>query len=160
MIATKLIRGLLKVGSPALQAGLNKSGPRGNTFPQEGRPPTNLTQPKRFLLEGPWQGPNPLRSFSQNPIWRVQTAPPARTDFGAFPVAVRPKSGPEGRYTARKHYCVTYSNAVKTVFRFFVGGIGPQIVDFGPPPGPIQPRGGLGPSSAGNRPKTKQKLQL
>ncbi len=24
----------------------------------------------------------------------------------AFPVAVRPKSGPEGRFTARKHYCV------------------------------------------------------
>jgi hypothetical protein len=24
-------------------------------------------------------------------------------DFGAFPVAVRPKSGPEGRFTARKH---------------------------------------------------------
>ncbi len=30
-----------------------------------------------------------------------------RADFGAFPVAVRPKSGPEGRLTARKHYCVT-----------------------------------------------------
>ena len=30
-----------------------------------------------------------------------------RADFGAFPVAVRPKSGPEGRFTARKHYCVT-----------------------------------------------------
>jgi hypothetical protein len=30
-----------------------------------------------------------------------------RADFGAFPVAVRPKPGPEGRSTARKHYCVT-----------------------------------------------------
>ncbi len=30
-----------------------------------------------------------------------------RTDFGSFPVAVRPKSGPEGRFPARKHYCVT-----------------------------------------------------
>ena len=30
-----------------------------------------------------------------------------RADFGAFPVAVRPQSGPEGRFTARKHYCVT-----------------------------------------------------
>jgi hypothetical protein len=30
-----------------------------------------------------------------------------RADFGAFPVAVRPKSGPEGRFPARKHYCVT-----------------------------------------------------
>ncbi len=29
-----------------------------------------------------------------------------RADFGALPVAVRPKSGPEGRFTARKHYCV------------------------------------------------------
>lgn len=27
-------------------------------------------------------------------------------DFGAFPVAARPKSGPEGRVTVRKHYCV------------------------------------------------------
>ncbi len=30
-------------------------------------------------------------------------------DFGAFPVAARPKSGPEGRFPARKHYCVTWS---------------------------------------------------
>ena len=27
--------------------------------------------------------------------------------MGVFPVAVRPKSGPEGRFTARKHYCIT-----------------------------------------------------
>ncbi len=32
-----------------------------------------------------------------------------RAYFGAIPVAVRPKSGPEGRFTARKHYCVTWS---------------------------------------------------
>ncbi len=30
-----------------------------------------------------------------------------RADFGAFPVAVHPKSGPEGRFPARKHYCAT-----------------------------------------------------
>ncbi len=30
-----------------------------------------------------------------------------RAEFGAFPVAVRPKSGPEGRFTGRKHYRVT-----------------------------------------------------
>ncbi len=30
-----------------------------------------------------------------------------RADFGAFPVAVRPKSGPEVRFPAQKHYCVT-----------------------------------------------------
>ncbi len=30
-----------------------------------------------------------------------------RANFGAFPVAVLPKSGPEGRFLARKHYCVT-----------------------------------------------------
>ena len=30
-----------------------------------------------------------------------------RADLGGFAVAVRPKSGPEGRFTARKHYCVT-----------------------------------------------------
>ena len=33
-----------------------------------------------------------------------------RADFGAFPVAVRPKSGPEGRCTARKHYCLIRSH--------------------------------------------------
>ncbi len=32
-----------------------------------------------------------------------------RADFGAFPVAVRPKSVPEGRLPARKHYFVTWS---------------------------------------------------
>jgi hypothetical protein len=30
-----------------------------------------------------------------------------KADFRIFPVAVRPKSGPEGRFPARKHYCVT-----------------------------------------------------
>ncbi len=30
-----------------------------------------------------------------------------RADFGVFPVAIRPKSDPEGRFPARKHYCVT-----------------------------------------------------
>ncbi len=37
-----------------------------------------------------------------------------RADFNAFPVAVRPKSGPEGRFTARKHYCVTSSKIQRT----------------------------------------------
>ncbi len=35
---------------------------------------------------------------------------PAGGPFGTFPVAVRPKSGPEGRLTAQKHYCVTQRN--------------------------------------------------
>ncbi len=38
-------------------------------------------------------------------------------------------------------------NAVKiVVFSFFVGGggVGPEIVDLGPLPGPIPPRNGLG----------------
>ena len=30
-----------------------------------------------------------------------------RADSGTSPVAVRPTSGPEGRFTARKYYCVT-----------------------------------------------------
>ncbi len=29
-----------------------------------------------------------------------------RAEFCVFPVAVRPKSSPEGRFPARKHYCV------------------------------------------------------
>jgi hypothetical protein len=37
-----------------------------------------------------------------------KNAPPKTwPDFGAFPVAVRSESGPVGRFTARKHYCVT-----------------------------------------------------
>ncbi len=32
-----------------------------------------------------------------------------RAHFGAFPITVLPKSGPEGRFTARKHYCITYN---------------------------------------------------
>ena len=31
-----------------------------------------------------------------------------RADFGAFPVAVQPKPGPEARFPARKHYCATW----------------------------------------------------
>ncbi len=42
---------------------------------------------------------------------------------------------------------VEVSNAVKKVFRFCVwGGLGPEIFDFGPLPGPTRPRGGLGKS--------------
>ncbi len=39
----------------------------------------------------------------------LKIGPPAgrRADFGVFPVAVRPKSDPEDRFPARKHYCVT-----------------------------------------------------
>jgi hypothetical protein len=32
-----------------------------------------------------------------------------RADFAAFPVAVRSKSGPEGRFPGREWYCVTWS---------------------------------------------------
>jgi hypothetical protein len=43
--------------------------------------------------------------------YRESTAigPPTgrRVDFGAFPVAVRPKSSPEDQLTARRRYCVT-----------------------------------------------------
>ncbi len=34
-----------------------------------------------------------------------------RADVGAFPVAVRPKSGPEDGFLARKHYCITLSTS-------------------------------------------------
>ena len=30
-----------------------------------------------------------------------------RADFGVFPVAVRPKIGPQGPFPARKRFCVT-----------------------------------------------------
>ncbi len=33
-----------------------------------------------------------------------------RADLNFFPVAVRPKSGPECRFTARMHYCITLSS--------------------------------------------------
>jgi hypothetical protein len=42
------------------------------------------------------------------------------------------------------------SNAVKRLFLFFEGGgVGPEIVDFGPHPGPTRSRGGLGKDPAG-----------
>ncbi len=36
-----------------------------------------------------------------------------RADFGSFLIAVRPKSGPEVRFPARKHYCVVLSTSTK-----------------------------------------------
>ncbi len=33
-----------------------------------------------------------------------------RPDFEAFPIRIRPKSGPEDRSPPRKHYCVTSGN--------------------------------------------------
>ncbi len=41
------------------------------------------------------------------------------------------------------------SSAVKMVFRFLFGGVGPEIGDFGPLPGPTRPRRGLGKAPAG-----------
>ncbi len=35
------------------------------------------------------------------------------------------------------------------VFRFFRGGVGPEIADFGPLPGPARPRRGSGKAPAG-----------
>ncbi len=48
----------------------------------------------------------------------TEIGPPAgpkasrKADFGSFPVAVRLKSGPEGRFPARKNYCVTSSSGL------------------------------------------------
>ncbi len=38
----------------------------------------------------------------------------SRADSGAFPVVVRPQFGPEGRFPARNHYCVTLSNTLQS----------------------------------------------
>ncbi len=38
-----------------------------------------------------------------------------RGDFDVFPNRVRPKSGPETRFQARKHYCATSGKSLKTV---------------------------------------------
>ncbi len=40
-------------------------------------------------------------------------------------------------------------NTVKIFFRFCFVGVGPEIVDLGPLPGPTRPRGGLGKAPAG-----------
>ncbi len=39
----------------------------------------------------------------------IKTGPPAgrRSDVEAFPIRIQMKSGPEARFLARKHYCVT-----------------------------------------------------
>ncbi len=52
------------------------------------------------ILAGMLPGKNQNRSSGRQKAGR-------RADFGSFPVAVRPKSRPEGRFPARKHYCVT-----------------------------------------------------
>ncbi len=36
-----------------------------------------------------------------------ENLPSGIPDFYGFPVAVRPESGPEARFQARKHYCIT-----------------------------------------------------
>ncbi len=65
-------------------------------------------------------------------------------DFDAFPAAVWPKSGMEGRFTARKHYCVTSST-------WFLSRTG--VVDFwgsgrpGPPRPPKHERSPVGPKN-------------
>ena len=46
-----------------------------------------------------------LGKHRNRPSGRPKADP--RADLGAFPAAVRPESGPEGRLTARKQYCVT-----------------------------------------------------
>ncbi len=61
------------------------------------------------LLPGKHRNPPPGRPM-----------PGRRADFGSFPVAVQPKSGPETRFTAREHYCVT-SNRIYILI----------LVDFG-----------------------------
>ena len=38
---------------------------------------------------------------------RIGPSTGRRTDFEALPISIRPKSGPEARFLARKHYSVT-----------------------------------------------------
>ena len=52
------------------------------------------------ILAGLLPGRHPNRPPGRPKVGR-------RADFGAFSVAVRAKSGPGGRFPARKHYCVT-----------------------------------------------------
>ncbi len=54
-------------------------------------------------------GPDVGRTLIGKPSNRPSGRPSAgrRADFEAFPSRVRPKSGPEARCPARKHYCIT-----------------------------------------------------
>ncbi len=63
-----------------------------------------------------------------------------RADFSAFPVAVRPKSGPEGRFPARKHYCVKKSNRQTRMQTNNSGH--PKANDLHPTDSPVRWRGG------------------
>ncbi len=58
--------------------------------------------------QGPLLSRRPcLSGCSMGCYLRLRTTAGRRTDFGAFPMRTRPKSGPEARFQARKHYCVT-----------------------------------------------------
>ncbi len=57
---------------------------------------------------------------------KLQNRPKAgrRADFEAFPTRTRPKSGPEARLPARKHYCVA-QGMILIDFRLIFGGPSP-----------------------------------
>ncbi len=64
-----------------------------------------LGAPRLILIPGFWPGAGNRRFRGLNgPLLSPKAG--RRADFGAFPAAVRPKSGPEGRFPALKHYCV------------------------------------------------------
>ncbi len=72
--------------------------------------PPGPPRPQQSTISGPELGlpGRVLVAVRENTEIRLRAGRTA--DVGAFPVAVRPKSGPEGRFTARKQYYVTRSH--------------------------------------------------
>ena len=61
-------------------------------------PPKNLRKPTRI-------DPGKLLSNTRGMDHKPRAG--RRADFEVFPTRIRPKSGPEARFPAQKHYCVT-----------------------------------------------------
>ncbi len=56
-------------------------------------------------VSGPDFGRILVGKVSKSALRQTEGRPEA--DFDAFPIRIRPKSGPEARFPARRHYCVT-----------------------------------------------------
>ncbi len=110
---------------PSISGGKWPSGPSPGTSGTPGGPRTKLKIVRKHsqvhkltgsifnysMLRNTASGPEiglPGRILAGLQLGNHRNQPSGRrTDLGAFPVAIWPKSGPEGRFTARKHYCVT-----------------------------------------------------
>ncbi len=96
--------------SSDLGAGPQGCGLRPRTLSQHGRAgqcPSGLPLPSSARIRA--SEPDSAGFYSGK---QFRFGPPAgrSADVDVFPNRIRPKSSPEGRFPARKHYCVPYNN--------------------------------------------------